>query len=43
MGDSDPTIRPVTEEEVPELSTWSNDPPDDVFDIGDESGTGNIE
>ncbi len=36
-------IRPVTEEEVPELSTWRNDPPYDVYDIGDESVEGNIE
>ena len=28
------TIRPVTEEEVRELSTWRNDPPRDVDEIG---------
>ena len=37
------TIRPATEEEVRELSTWRNDPPCDVYDIGDESVEGNIE
>ena len=35
MRHGDLTIRPVTEEEVRELSTWRNDPPYDVYDIGD--------
>lgn len=43
MMDGDVTIRPVTETEVRELGTWRNDPPYDVYDIGDESVDGNIE
>ncbi len=43
MTHGDLTIRPATEEEVRELSTWRNDPPYDVYDIGDESVEGNIE
>jgi len=31
MTHGDLTIRPVTEEEVRELSTWRNDPPYDVY------------
>ena len=40
MRHGDLTIRPVTEEEVRELSTWRNDPPYDVYDIGNDSVEG---
>ncbi len=36
-------IRPATEGDVRELSTWRNDPPYDVYDVGDESVETNIE
>jgi ribosomal-protein-alanine N-acetyltransferase len=37
-----PMIRPATEGDVRELSTWRNDPPYDVYDVGDESVETNI-
>ena len=30
-------IRPATEDDVRQLSAWRNDPPYDVYDVGDES------
>jgi ribosomal-protein-alanine N-acetyltransferase len=39
----DLTVRPATEGDVRELSTWRNDPPYDVYDVGDESMEANIE